>query len=158
MATSQRMGGPLEKCLDPGSLNFAFGQKLLPYLGIQGCKTEFILKRGTSAHIYFLPRHVRTTFYKKGLVSFAIISGEESYMKLCWFYYRIVFFFLNLRLWEITRSIQTYAWCRISVPRPGTESELKRWKCQILTTRPPGNSLEHSYLKTLYSWMPLAKK
>ena len=35
------------------------------------------------------------------------------------------------------------ALCRISVPRPGTEPGLQRWKLWILTTRPPGNSLTH---------------
>ena len=33
------------------------------------------------------------------------------------------------------------AWCGISVPRPGREPRLQRWKHQILTNRPPGNSL-----------------
>ena len=32
------------------------------------------------------------------------------------------------------------AWCGISGPRPRIEPEWQRWKCQVLTTRPPGNS------------------
>ena len=32
-------------------------------------------------------------------------------------------------------------WCGIAVPRPGVEPRLQRWKCWVLTTRPPGSSL-----------------
>ena len=35
---------------------------------------------------------------QEGLVSFAIIPGKESCMKLFWFYYRMVFLFFNLGL------------------------------------------------------------
>ena len=35
----------------------------------------------------------------------------------------------------------TEAWYGISVPRPGIEPELQRWKCWVLTTRSPENSL-----------------
>ena len=31
--------------------------------------------------------------------------------------------------------------CEISVPQSGTEPRPGQWKCQVLTTRPPGNSL-----------------
>ena len=37
----------------------------------------------------------------------------------------------------------TSAWCGVSVPRPGIEHGLQQWKCQIPTTRPPGNSHSH---------------
>ena len=33
------------------------------------------------------------------------------------------------------------AWCGISVPKPGIEPGPQPWKRQVLTTRPPGNSL-----------------
>ena len=32
--------------------------------------------------------------------------------------------------------------CRILVPQPGTEPGPQQWKCWVLTTRPPGNSLQ----------------
>ena len=35
--------------------------------------------------------------------------------------------------------------CGISVPRPRIEPRLQQWKRWILTTRPPGNSLPHSF-------------
>ena len=35
----------------------------------------------------------------------------------------------------------TYCMCEISVPRPGMEPGPRQWKPGILTTRPPGNSL-----------------
>ena len=31
------------------------------------------------------------------------------------------------------------SWCGISVPRPGIEPRPQRWRCWVLTTRPPGN-------------------
>ena len=70
----------IEKYLDPSSLSSAFGQKLLIFLGFQGCKTLLILKRGCSMHIYCLPGHFRTTFYKKALFHLLLVLG--SYMKL----------------------------------------------------------------------------
>ena len=48
---------------------------------------------------------------------------------------------------------QAAAWCGISVPRPGIEPGLQWWKCQIITTRPPGPSrhlLYGSYIRSLH--------
>lgn len=86
----------IEKYLDPSSLSFAFGQKLLPFLGFQGCKTLLILKRGCSMHIYCLPGRFRTTFYKKNLFHLLLIL--RSYMKLFVLLQNSVLLFLNLGL------------------------------------------------------------
>lgn len=47
------------------------------------------------------------------------------------------------------------AWCRILVPRPGTEFRLHWWKQWILTTIPPGNSMVLVYmcLKSLLNFI-----
>ena len=55
--------------------------------------------------------------------------------------------------------------CQISVPWPGIEPGPQQWKCQVLTARPPGNSLSHgsstnlckALSKAVYSPIPLPK-
>ena len=64
-------------------------------------------------------------------------------------------YYLFTILWEIRKyvyhskpifKIFSFFWlchlaCRILVPWPGTEPGPQQWKCRVLTTGPPGNSL-----------------
>ena len=50
-------------------------------------------------------------------------------------FFCLFFFFSSFIFWSC------YVACRMSVPQPGIDRGPWQWKCLILTTRPPGNSL-----------------
>ena len=67
---------------------------------------------------------------------------SSSYFQYLFFISGFNQFHYDVPWWFFVRFVLLAAvtWCGISVPRPGTELRPQRWKCQVLTNSPPGNS------------------
>ena len=92
-------------------------------------------------------------------LSWEEVSGVSSGVSLLSFLKICVLSSIGYKLWLIegTRGIFfppwlwcVAVWCGIWVPRPGIEAGLQRWKQQVLTTRPVGNSHQRYFVTDKY--------
>ena len=75
------------------------------------------------------------------------ILSKNKQEDMCFYVYTVLFFFLLLLLFIAMA-------CGILVSQPGIKPRQQQWKCWVLTTGPPGNSL---YL-TLLSYKQMERE
>ena len=112
------------------------------------------MKWGRIQFYYF--QNVSTLFFKQLIISQLIYNDIFTFRKFLYslqiqfllFLFHCLFFCPNWIFFFFFFGLATS--CRMLVPQPGIKPGPLQCKCRVLTTGPPGNSLEH--FKLLWSY------
>ena len=108
---------------------------LLPLLAsLSLCWT--ILPTSPQAPLSSMQNNVPSRRKTPGLWHTVDKQKEAGFFSFFFLFLSFYFFFLSFFFWPRRAA------CRILVLQPGIEPRPLQWKCQVLTTGPPGNSQE----------------